>query len=383
MNAASAAFEHHPFGILVVVSSGRLTAANDRAAEILGDPGLGRRSPAPRCCELLRCGTPDGPPEGRCLTDIALEVGHGLPEVRIDIGPDADSAVWVTAAPAPRGVVFSLRRGTRGDRRRRTEPHWLVGPTLRIHTLGATHVASGDLSLDGSWIEHRTGKLLKYLITERRSSVHAEQIAAALWPNGGPEVLGALRQCVHGLREKLEPQRTKHDPSSFVVARNGGYGLDVARVWIDADEFEASARSGLAAFEAQDSRAALRHLDAALELYRGDFLGDDTYAEWAFAERDRLRDLAGQVLRTVSEIHLASGAVERATEHLQRLTQVDPFDVDVHRQLIGLYLSTGRRSQAVRRYDRLRQQMHKAFGEELDFELKDLSRGPRLGAAAR
>jgi DNA-binding SARP family transcriptional activator len=377
--SATDVLEHFPLGIVLVDERGTLLRANREAASLLGDDELGSRFPPPQCCQLFRCSSP-GSPLQRCLTELALEASRGLPEFRIDVGPNDDSAVWVTAARAPGGVVFSLRRGSRGDRRRRTEPHWSAGLGLRIQALGPTKISSRESSLDGEWLEHRTGQLLKFLIAERRRPMHAEEIAAALWPTAGPEALRNLRHCIHVLREKLEPQRAKHRASSFVLARNGGYALDTTRAWIDADEFEDQARAGLAALAHGDSRDALGHLSAALALYGGDFLADQPYADWAFAERDRLRDLAGETLRAISEIYLASGEIDLATEHLQRLASVDPFDVDVQRQLIGLHLSVGRRSQAVRRYNRVRQRMLKAFGEELNFDLSDLTRENARGS---
>ncbi|MBV9818704.1 MAG: winged helix-turn-helix domain-containing protein [Solirubrobacterales bacterium] len=375
------AIEHFPYGILLVDRDGRVAAANGRVQTLLGrEPRRG----AMRCCDLLGCGTAAGPPQGRCVTELALGAGEQLPEMRLDIGPDDQSAVWVSAAPAPGGVCLSLRPGQRGDRRRRTEPHWVAGPRLRIRALGPLRVSSGEASLDGGWTERRTGKLLKFLVAERHRPMHADRIVHALWPTAGADSLGALRQCVHALRDTLEPGRPRNAASSFVLARSGGYALDPHRVWIDADEFESLAAAGLTAAHQRDARGALVSLTSALELYRGDFLGDEPYAEWAFAERDRLRDLAGEVLRAISGLHLDSGELDTAAEYLQRLAQVDPYDVDIQRQLIGLYIGAGRRSQAVRRYERLRQQMQTAFGETLNFELRDLAdEAPRPGSARR
>ncbi len=372
--AMAQAGQHFPFGILLLDGARRVVTANRQAATLLGEERLDRPDPELRCCELFGCGTPDGPPQGRCLTELALGADEQLPEIRLDLGPDEAAAVWVSAARTPEGgVSLSVRPGVRGDRRRRTEPHWVAGPTLRIKTFGSMRVSSGESSLDGGWTERRTGKLLKYLITERHHSVRGEQIVAALWPGAGPDAMGTLRQCVHALRDKIEPERSRHDPSSFILARGGGYELDLRRISIDADEFERRAAAGLADHEQGNQRAALQGLQGALELYGGDFLGDDPYEEWVFAERDRLRDLAGQALRIISEIHLASGEIDAAAEYLGRLAQVDPYDVDIQRQLIGLYLGAGRRSQAVRRYERLRQQMQTAFGETLSFALSDIA----------
>ena len=36
------------------------------------------------------------------------------------------------------------------------------------------------------------------------------------------------------------------------------------------------------------------HLERGLALYRGDLMAENLYSEWAFEERDRLRELAGQ-----------------------------------------------------------------------------------------
>jgi DNA-binding SARP family transcriptional activator len=365
--------EHFPFGALLVDDSGRLLSANRAAARLLGHDALTRRSHRPTCCDLLGCGG-EGSPLGECLTRRALAAEGTLPEIRIDVGGHAGRAVWVTATPAGGGAIIGLRPGSRRDRRRRTEPRWDATRDLRIVTLGQTRVFIGEAEVEGGWLEHRTGQLFKLLVTERRRPVHAEQIAGALWPAGGRESLGNVRNCVHALRDQLEPRREKHRSSSFVVAGNGGYRLDTTRVWVDADEFEERAREGLSAFRRGDARGALRSFSAALRLYGGDFLGDDPYAEWAFAERDRLRDLAAESLRGISDIHLASGELDLAAEQLQRLAGVEPFDVDVQRKLIGLHLATGRRSQAVRRYDRLRRQMLQAFGEELSFDLSDVAR---------
>jgi DNA-binding SARP family transcriptional activator len=378
--ALAMAVDHLAFGVALLDERGNLRAANQEAARLLGDERLSDDEPRVGCCELFGCGTPAGPPHGRCLTELALEAGGRLPEIRIDLGADRDTAVWVSTARAPGGISLSLRPGMRGDRRRRTEPHWVAGPMLRIHTFGSIQVASGESSLKGNWLDHRTGRLLKFLITHRREVLHAEQIVAALWPNAGPEAVGTLRQCVHALRARLEPGRARNNASSFVLARNGGYQLDMARVWVDVDEFEQKVRCGLAAAQAGEAPAALADLTAGLELYTGDFLGDELYAEWVFTERDRLRDLAAEALRTTSRIHQDSGETEAAAVHLQRLAAVDPYDLDVQRQLIGLHLGAGRRSQAVRRYERLRRQMLTEFGEALNFELRDLSPVAQTGA---
>jgi DNA-binding SARP family transcriptional activator len=367
---AAEAFDHFPFGILVAAEDGTIVAANDRAAEMLD---LVEGEPMPRCCEVLGCGRKDSPLEGICMTRLAQERGAPLPEVRTDLPHGRRvTALWVTAAPAGSRVVFNLRPGDRRDRRRRTEPHWIAGPHLRIVTLGRTRIESREGPIGGSWLKQRPGELLKFLVTERHRVAHAEEIAHTLWPHAGPAALGNVRHFVHALRDRLEPQREKGSPSSFILARGGGYTLNIAQVSVDADKFEAQVRAATAAIGDGDPARAAEHAERALDLYHGDYLDDEPYAEWAFLERERLRHLVGTALRMLAHIRSGQEDIEGAVSALRRLADLDVFDLDVQRDLIRLCLRTGHRSEAMRRYETLRQRMVREFGEVPDFELADL-----------
>ncbi|MDX6728128.1 MAG: hypothetical protein QOK49_2933, partial [Baekduia sp.] len=50
----------------------------------------------------------------------------------------------------------------------------------------------------------------------------------------------------------------------------------------------------------------------------------------------------------------------------------EPFDGDVHRELLTVLLRRGRRSEALRRYEMLRRRMLSTFDETLDFSLAQL-----------
>jgi DNA-binding SARP family transcriptional activator len=369
---AGQVFDLFPYGIIVVDGDGLVLAANDAARALLGDPQIGEE---PRtCCELLGCRA--RPLEEACLTELAAASGEPLPELRLDLDSSPYGALWITAAPlGPDGsrVVFHLRPGDPQDRRRRTTPHWTAEPRLRIRALGRTTVESAEGGIGGNWIQHRPGQLLKYLVCERQRMVHADEIAESFWPGSDPGVLNNVRHFVHTLREKLEPEREKRSPSSFVIAGRGGYMLSRERVWIDADEFEAKIDTGLAAFERDEDVLAQRLLHEALELYRGEFLADEPYAEWAFAERERLRDLAARGLSTLGEIALANERTDEALGHYRRIADMYPFDTAVQRKVIALYLREGRRSDAVRRYNELRMRMLREFGAGPEFQLADLA----------
>ena len=373
-------FERFLYGLALVRREGSVLYLNHRARELLVPT---ERSEAAdwTCCDLI-CGRLGSVISGgECLTERALDADGPLPEVRIEIGGCSRGAAWVSASPLDADgskVLFHLRPGRPGDRRRQARPEWPEGleeeqPELHVATLGGFKVEGNDGPLEAEWLEHRPGQLLKFLVCARGRAVSSDRIAEALWPEAAPaEGRNRLRYYVHALRERLEPERERRSPSSFVVARRGSYALDLSQVRIDVDDFEREARVGLAAFVQDLAESAVTHLDRALALYGEGFLPEDPYEEWALAERERLHELAGRVLRAQVRIQPQLDDLDAATAHARRLAEMEPFDTDVHRLLIDLCMRRGRRSEAVRRYTVLRKRMLQSFGQEPDFELAEL-----------
>jgi DNA-binding SARP family transcriptional activator len=367
--------DSHPYGILVQDDRGRLVAHNKAAQRMLG--GWVALAPGRDVgCDVLGCRRPGGALEDVCLHEHARAHEGPLPEMRIDLPRGAGiEAAWVTVAalePDRELIVTELRPGHRSDRRRRSEPHWMAGPRLRILALGRTRVMSTESPLEGRWLDNRAGQILKFLVTERHRSVYSDEIVERLWPNAGTPDTRGVRYFIHGLREHLEPRGTPNPPSSFVQAVRGGYVLDHARVWIDADAFEELVEAGMAAHKRDDDVTALEHLRDGVELYRGDFLADEPYAEWALPERDRLRGVASDALHALATLEERIGDLTAAAASLRRLVELEPYDVDVHRELLVVLLRRGRRSEALRTYDALRRRMFSTFGEKLDFSLAEL-----------
>jgi DNA-binding SARP family transcriptional activator len=361
-----------PFGILVANGEGRMHAWNDAARRLLGDDER-LQDDAPdslRCCHLFGCRGGEGPLADACITELAMQADDVLPEVRIDF--PGDGAAWITASRAGDDqVVIQVRPADPRDRRRRTDPHWVAQPHLYVEVLGRTQVRSGETQLGGRWLAQRPGQLLKFMIASRERAVHTEEIAHALWPDAGYAAPTNVRHHMHALRRRLEPRRPHRAQSQFVVTRGGGYHLDRARVTIDADVFQELAQMGLEA--AADGRPARRQLAEAARLYGGDFLADEPYAEWALAERDRLRDLAARTLQVLSGLDRAAGDLDAAYRHLRRLAELEPLDPHVQRELLEICLRLGRRTEASRRYGALRMRTMRELGQEPGFSLADLA----------
>ncbi len=210
-------------------------------------------------------------------------------------------------------------------------------------------------------------------MAQRRRAVAVDEIGESIWPGADYAVGGSVRYYIHALRRKLEPQRGSREPSAFITARSGTYSLKLDHMEVDADEFEAHVSAGLAAVET-DPQTAAAEIERGLAIYRGDFLADLPYAEWAMPERHRLHGLACVGLRRLADIRLEGRLIDSAARCLERLTTLQPYDEDVHRRLMELDIMQGRRSDAVRRYATLRSRSRRTFGHDPDFTPADLAR---------
>jgi DNA-binding SARP family transcriptional activator len=374
------AFRGFPYGLIVLDRRGKIVCRNHEAARLIQTTGLPEAQLD--CCTLLGCRRPHTGLANVCLTEVAMSREGPLPEVRVDIRTvTGSSGVWVAAGRFGRHgtrVVLQLRplaardcdqnQGSDPDR----DPQWDTAPQLRIRCLGRTVVESAEGPIRGAWLEQRTGQLLKYLVTERRRPVTVDEIAESIWPEADYAAGVSVRYYVHALRRRLEPLRGSREQSAFVVAQAGTYRLELERVLVDADEFEAHIGAGFATTE-PDPQVAIGEIECALAMYRGEFLADLPYAEWAMAERDRLHDLACKGLRRLVDMRLERDEVEAAARCLERLATLQPYDEDVHRRLMELDIMHGRRSDAVRRYATLRSRIRRTFGHDPAFTPADLS----------
>jgi DNA-binding SARP family transcriptional activator len=337
------------------------------------------------CCDAFGC-------DDVCVTRQALAVE-----------PDAAPRPWCSAGgagppdmtirsrlirPGPDGLAILEVRFLTSTAAEVAEP----ARDVRVAALGRLSVDVGNSSRDGDWLQQRPGQVFRYLLASRSGPQRSEAIASALWPDRGPAAVANVRYCIFKLREHLAE---RCDPSRSLVVRDAaGYRIDLARVVLDVDDFQSGSAAGIAAHRRGDGAAAEPLLAEALSLYRGEFLADDPYADWAFSEREYLRSLAGKGLAALAQIALSSGRLVAAADHLQRLAELEPFDSHVHQMLIEVCLRRGRRTEAVRHYHALRARLHRAFGEQPDFELTSLAAGlshrpreqrppraPRVGSA--
>jgi predicted ATPase/DNA-binding SARP family transcriptional activator/DNA-binding CsgD family transcriptional regulator len=229
---------------------------------------------------------------------------------------------------------------------------------LHITLLGAFRVSIGSRPVpDSAWRASQARNLLILLALAPDHRLHRDQIMEWLWPDRKPaNAANSLHQASYALRHILEPELPQAASSSYIQMHAGSVVLTAPdRLWIDVDAFTAAAAA------ARRARTSAMY-EAALQLYTGDLLPDDPYADWATTRREELRTLYRALLAEQARLYEQEGQIDRAIRALNRLIEVESTEEAAHMAIMRLHARAGRRTEAVRQYRLL----EKALRHELD-----------------
>src|SRR6516164_1477087 len=230
---------------------------------------------------------------------------------------------------------------------------------LSIGVLGPLVIERDDCRLGK--VPKKARALLGYLAAQGGQAVSRERLADLLWPyQGSEQARHSLRNCLLELRKALGPSAARHLIADFANCR-------IAEVVVDLDRFERLARSG--------ERA---ELQAAAELYRGEFLSDfdidsEPFQEWLAAERDRTLALICEVLQRLTAARDAAGEADAAIQSGRRLVALDPLSEFGQRALMRAYAHAGRRGEALRQYKSCAETLKRELGVAPDAETQALA----------
>lgn len=267
--------------------------------------------------------------------------------------------------PAHRDTALHLlRQGFPSIAADDTVDDYHPGFTLRVQMLGAFRVWRGNQEIQArEWQREKAKQLFQLLLTMRGNWVQREQICAWLWPDADLEA--AERQfkvTLNTLNAALEPHRPPRVPPFFIRRQGLAYSFAPSfGAWIDVDEFELRASGALTSTDPDFAR---RSAQAALQLYRGDYLAEALYDPWTIEERERLlaRYLATAV--AYGEQLSAEGRHNEAIQIAEQVLRRDRGYEEAYQLLMRAHARAGSRSQAIRSYTRCVQALREELGIE-------------------
>ncbi|MEP6774676.1 MAG: AAA family ATPase, partial [Chloroflexota bacterium] len=236
------------------------------------------------------------------------------------------------------------------------ERKWYSESMLRIYLLGRPHFLLDETPVEFAALP-KIWPLWAYLLMHRSLPVNREALAFTLWPDS-PEISGRanLRRHLHDLKRILPAEQSSSSPTASSV---GDWLLVTPRTiqwnpqcayWLDLEEFERLSGS-------PDT------LTEAAALYGGDFL-ENSYDDWLFYERERLRDLYLADLNQLTMRSRAERDYALAATYAHRMLELDPFREDALRQAVGMRYEAGDRSGALQEYERFARHLREELAVE-------------------
>ena len=210
---------------------------------------------------------------------------------------------------------------------------------IQFHTLGIIDLRRPGGELRSILAQPKRLALLAWLAIERPRGFQTRDRARALfWPErDDAHARRALNRAIYWLRRALG--------EGVLVSRgNEAVGVARGRFWTDVEAFESAVSEG-------------RHAEA-VELYRGDLLRGffvseaDGFERWMESERQRLRSLAHEAGRALTEAEAARGNLTLAAHWARWTLERSPCDETGVRRLMSILDAAGDRAGALQAYDR-------------------------------
>ena len=221
---------------------------------------------------------------------------------------------------------------------------------LRIQALGAFDAALDGIAVpESAWPRQKTKDVLKLLLTAPGETFTVDQIIETLLVAADPARAASNVQArVSELRRVLEPDLERGADSRFVRRIGEGYAFVLGPdVWIDMLAFAEKLKQASALADASDWIPAIEAFEDAFALYRGDFLAEDRYAEWAEDARRRHREQYLGGLTRLAECYAEIGRLRQAISSCQRVLGIEPCRESIIRQLMMYQDGNGERSKAL------------------------------------
>lgn len=229
-------------------------------------------------------------------------------------------------------------------------------PALRIKAFGQAQVwLHGEEITKKQWDSATTKELFFYLLAHP-DGVRKDKILEVFWPEATPaKASSAFHSTNYRLRRALNDQ-------TCILYKNGVYMINPELTyWYDVEAFQELIAQAESAGSA-DERTAI--YQEAVVLYKGDYL-EEFYSDWHYFQREKLQREYFDALTHLADYYRAHDRPEEALSLYDLIVSADPYQEEIHRDIMRTHVERGERAAAVKRYQELR-----------DFLLEDLDIEP-------
>jgi DNA-binding SARP family transcriptional activator len=250
-----------------------------------------------------------------------------------------------------------------------------ISEVVRVRMLGGFSVSVGGKTIEESeWRLKKAAGLVKLLALAPEHRMHCEQLMDLLWPDLDKKAqANNLRYALHIARRALGLVSHTDIPSRLLPLR--GELLQIGAespLWVDVEAFEEAARSARRSQEVGAYRAAV-------DLYAGELLPQDSYEAWAEDRREELRRTHLSLLLELAALYEQHEEYDAAAGALQKALASESTHEEAHTHLMRLYALSRRRGEALEQYEHLREVLKREYATEPSAESRRLHEEIKAG----
>jgi DNA-binding SARP family transcriptional activator len=264
---------------------------------------------------------------------------------------------------------------------------------MRFSVLGDFTVTVANLDITPRPAKLRS--ILALLTIRKDESVSRDSIIREIWGESPPEnASGTIHTYIYELRQSL---KSAGCDEPVIVTKPHGYALDHSKVDVDIHRFEELLHKGTTIMRdarSADSRSsrseswalprkkleeASDHLTEALTLWRGEPLANVDCGDQLATHVTWLEERYRQTLELRFEVDMRLGRETDLVGELMVLTERYPYHERFHEILMRALARSGRRSESLDVYRRLRTRMAEEFGLEPSPPLRQLQHALLVG----
>ncbi len=239
-------------------------------------------------------------------------------------------------------------------------------PRLRIRSFGQLQIWRDDHAI-GVWERPQAETIVKLLLIRRARggrAVAADELITRLWPDADEESgRKKLLPLISNARRTLEPDIEPRD-SNFVLRSANGYYFNIGdTVTWDLLGFRQYLRLGSQLAREERWEEAVTELEKGRALYRGDFLAEDRYVDWAIDIRREITGDYCNLLVQLADAYAALGRYAQAVEVCEAALAKDPLLERVYRRLMHFHYCNGEKGKALKVYRDCIKLFEELFGE--------------------
>lgn len=213
---------------------------------------------------------------------------------------------------------------------------------------------------------YRIYRLFEYFLTFRNKKLLPETIIDNLLSDSeSDDPKNMLRTQIFRLRKTINSFIPENEDASKYLNlnfTNGYYSLEIGEnTAIDVDEFEKFIQAGNKE-KGHNVESAIENYQNAINLYKGLYLSDKAYEVWLVPTRNYYQRLFIKTLYNFIELLKKNGENERIISLCEESLLIEPFEENIHIELMDALRRTGQNKSAIQHYEYSSNMLEKELG---------------------